>query len=262
MQVVLLAIVTFIFAIDQFSLTELLYRPIIACPIIGAILGDVKTGLIVGGTYELMMVGNMPVGGAQPPNAVLGGIVAMIFAVKSQLPIDQALGLAVVFSLFGQYVVTLIFTINSGLMAQADKAADDCNPKAIDKVNILAASLLGVLFAVLAVVAYVGGSAAGDALQAFSTNFSWVMGGLGAAGGMMRYVGFAVLLKIMLADDMWGIYLAGFAAAALFGNVSATAGATLILVAFIGVAIAIYDYNANVKIKGLTGGNGGASDGI
>ena len=30
MQVVLLAIVTFIFAIDQFSLTELLYRPIIA----------------------------------------------------------------------------------------------------------------------------------------------------------------------------------------------------------------------------------------
>ena len=28
MEVVLLAIVTFIFAIDQFSLTELLYRPI------------------------------------------------------------------------------------------------------------------------------------------------------------------------------------------------------------------------------------------
>ena len=96
MQVVLLAIVTFIFAIDQFSLTELLYRPIVACPIIGAILGDVQTGLVVGGTYELMMIGNMPVGGAQPPNAVLGSIVAMIFAVKAQLPIDQALGLAVI----------------------------------------------------------------------------------------------------------------------------------------------------------------------
>ena len=117
MQIVLLAIVTFIFAIDQFSLTELLYRPIIACPIIGAILGDVKTGLVVGGTYELMMVGNMPVGGAQPPNAVLGGIVAMIFAVKSQLDVDTALGLAVVFSIFGQYAVTLTFTITSGLMS-------------------------------------------------------------------------------------------------------------------------------------------------
>ena len=36
-EVVLLAIVTFIFAIDQFSLTELIYRPMIACPIIGLI---------------------------------------------------------------------------------------------------------------------------------------------------------------------------------------------------------------------------------
>ena len=85
-EVVLLAIVTFIFAIDQFSLTELIYRPMIACPIIGLILGSPETGLVVGGTYELMMVGNMPIGGAQPPNAVLGGIVAMVFAVKANRP--------------------------------------------------------------------------------------------------------------------------------------------------------------------------------
>lgn len=263
MQIVLLAIVTFIFAIDQFSLTELLYRPIIACPIIGAILGDVKTGLVVGGTYELMMVGNMPVGGAQPPNAVLGGIVAMIFAVKSQLDVDTALGLAVVFSIFGQYAVTLTFTITSGLMSKADEAADKADPTGITKVNLIAMCFLGVLFAILAVVAYVGGEAAGTALNNFSNSryFSFVMGGLGAAGGMMRYTGFAVLLKIMLADDMWGIYLAGFAAAALFGNVEATSGATLILVAFIGVAIALYDYNTNVKIKNLQNA-GGDEDGI
>ena len=52
------------------------------------------------------------------------------------------------------------------------------------------------------------------------------MGGLGAAGKMMRYVGFAVLLKIMLANDMWGIYFAGFTAAAILGNIEATKGAT------------------------------------
>ncbi len=261
MQVILLAIVTFIFAIDQFSLTELLYRPIIACPIIGAILGDAKTGLAVGGTYELMMVGNMPVGGAQPPNAVLGGVVAMIFAVKSQLPIEQALGLAVVFSIFGQYAVTLTFTFMSGMMAQADKAAENADAGAITRVNLISMCFLGTLFAILAVIAYFGGSAAGEALQAFSEKASWFMGGLGVAGGMMRYVGSAVLLKIMLADDMWGIYLAGFAAAALFGNVAATSGATLVLVAFVGVAIAMYDYNANVKLKGMAG-QGGEEDGI
>ena len=37
LEIVLLAAVTFVFAIDQFSLTEIAYRPIIACPIIGLI---------------------------------------------------------------------------------------------------------------------------------------------------------------------------------------------------------------------------------
>ena len=257
-QIVLLAVVTFIFAIDQFSLTETIYRPMIACPIIGLILGDVKTGLAVGGTYELMMIGNMPVGGAQPPNAVLGAIVAMIFAVKAGMKVEEALGAAVVFSMMGQYIVTLVFTVMSGLMASADKAAENANPAGITKVNAISCCLLGGLFAVIAVVAYVGGTALAGPLQSLSDNASWLMGGLGAAGGMMRYVGFAVLLKIMLANDMWGIYLAGFAAAAILGNIPATSGATLMLVAFIGIAIAMYDFNTNLKLKNT----GGRSDGI
>ncbi|MDH6366495.1 MULTISPECIES: PTS sugar transporter subunit IIC [unclassified Breznakia] len=262
-QIVLLAVVTFIFAIDQFSLTELIYRPIIACPIIGLVLGDLNTGLIVGGTYELMMVGNMPVGGAQPPNAVLGGVVAMVFTVKANMDIDTALGTSVIFAVFGQYAVTLTFTIMSGLMSKADKAAEDANPKGITAVNLTSMCILGSLFAAMAVVAYIGGSAMQKPLADFSENFSWIMGGLGAAGGMMRYVGFATLLKIMLSNDLWGIYFAGFAAAAVLGNVEATAGATLLLVAFIGLAIALYDFNTSIRMKENAGsGNGGMTDGI
>ena len=256
-EIVLLAIVTFFFAIDQFSLTEIVYRPIIACPIIGAILGDVNTGLVVGGTYELMMVGNMPVGGAQPPNAVLGSVVAMIFAVKAKMDINAALGACMIFATFGQYVVTLTFTIMSGLMAKADKEA---NPKGITAVLNTSMAILGTLFAVIAILAYVGGTAASGALQSLSENASWFMGGLSAAGGMMRFVGFAVLLKIMLSNDLWGWLLAGFACALLFGNVEATASACLILVAFIGVAIALLDFKiTSIETKAA---QGGVSDGI
>ncbi|MFV0379870.1 MAG: PTS mannose/fructose/sorbose/N-acetylgalactosamine transporter subunit IIC [Anaerorhabdus sp.] len=262
-QIVLLAVATFIFAIDQFSLTELLYRPIIACPIIGLILGDVNTGLVVGGTYELMMIGNMPVGGAQPPNAVLGAIVAMVFAVKADMGIDAALGTAVIFSVFGQYAFTITFSSMSGIMAKSDKDAAEASPSGITKVNVLAMCILGTLFAAMSVVAYVGGVAMAEPLQKFAADFSWVMAGLGVAGGMMRYVGFAILLKIMLSNDLWGIYFAGFVAAAVFGNIDATKGATLILVAFIGIAIALYDYSINIKIKEFSGNvKGGSSDGI
>lgn len=259
-EIVLLAIVTFFFAIDQFSLTEIVYRPIIACPIIGAILGDVNTGLVVGGTYELMMVGNMPVGGAQPPNAVLGSVVAMIFAVKAKMDINAALGACMIFATFGQYVVTLTFTIMSGLMAKADKAANEANPKGITAVLNTSMLILGSLFAVIAILAYVGGIAASGALQTLSEKASWFMGGLSAAGGMMRFVGFAVLLKIMLSNDLWGWLLAGFACALLFGNVEATASACLILVAFIGVAIALLDFKiTSIEAKAA---QGGVSDGI
>lgn len=259
-EIVLLAIVTFIFAIDQFSLTEIAYRPIVACPIIGLILGDVQTGLVIGGTYELMMIGNMPVGGAQPPNAVLGSIVAMVFAVKAKMDINAALGACMIFATFGQYVVTLTFTVMSGLMAKADKAAEEANPAGITQVNLISCVILGSLFAVIAIVAYVGGIALSPALEALSENASWFMGGLSAAGGMMRFVGFAILLKIMLANDMWGYLLAGFVCALVIGNTANISGATLLLVAFIGVAIALNDFRINGMKKKIE--EGGFSDGI
>ena len=55
-ECVLLAILTFFFAIDQFSLTEIVYRPIIACPIIGLVLGDMETGFAVNDTIDQVMI--------------------------------------------------------------------------------------------------------------------------------------------------------------------------------------------------------------
>ena len=66
LQIILVFVWVFIVAIDQFDFLESLYQPIVSGAVIGAILGDLPTGLIVGGTYQLMTIGNMPVGGAQP----------------------------------------------------------------------------------------------------------------------------------------------------------------------------------------------------
>ena len=113
-QIVAVFVVTFIAAIDQFNLLESLYQPIVTGPVIGAILGDVQMGLVVGGTYQLMTIGNMPVGGAQPPNAVIGGIMATVLAISLNLPKEEAataVGLAVPFALLGQYGVTSLFAV-------------------------------------------------------------------------------------------------------------------------------------------------------
>lgn len=264
-QILLVAVFAFIAGIDQYSFIESLYQPIVSGAVIGAILGDLQTGLIVGGTYQLMTIGNMPVGGAQPPNAVIGGIMAVIFAISSKLEPAAAVGLAVPFALIGQYFVTFLFTIMSALMSKADKYADEANPKGIERLNYLAMAAIGGLFALVVVLGLVGGSAVGNTLSELSTKYSWFMDGLGAAGNMMRYVGFATLLRIMLSGDLWGIYFAGFAVATIIGKIEGLAGSTLLLVAFIGTAVCIYDFQTNVKMKSYAGNavmGGDEEDGI
>lgn len=264
-QILLVAVFAFIAAIDQFNFLESLYQPIVSGAVVGAILGDLQTGLIVGGTYQLMTIGNMPVGGAQPPNAVIGGIMAVVFAVSSKLDPAAAVGLAVPFALLGQYFVTFLFTIMSPLMSKADKYADEANPKGIEMLNYGAMGALGILFAIVVVIGLIGGSAAGTTLSELSEKYAWFMNGLSAAGGMMRYVGFAILLRIMLSKDLWGIFFAGFALATIIGKIEGLSGSALLLIALIGIAVCVYDFQTNVKMKSATaniGIGGDDEDGI
>lgn len=270
-QAILVFVVAFIMGIDQFSFLESLYQPIVTCPIIGAILGNFELGVVVGGAYQLVQIGSMPIGGAQPPNAILGGIMATIFAVSLNMEatadgVGAALGLAIPFAVFGQYAITLTFTIMSGMMTKADQCAENADTKGIRNINFIEMGILGTLFGLLAVAGLYGGTVLGDTLKDLSYTYSWVMAGLDAAGGAMKFVGFAILMKVMMSKEMWGFLLAGFAMALLCSANSSTAGATLILCAFVGVAIAIYDFTIHSKIKenaGMGAGSmGGDSDGI
>ncbi len=262
-QIILVFVWTFIIAIDQFDFLESLYQPIVSGAVIGAILGDLPTGLVVGGTYQLMTIGNMPVGGAQPPNAVIGGVMAVVFAIGSKMDVNAALGLAVPFAMIGQYMVTLLFTVMSPMMSVADKMAEKGDHKGIVRLNWLAMGALGLLFAVVCTIGLVGGSAMGVALNAAFDAVPWLMTGLGVAGGMMRFVGFATLLRIMLSNDHWGIYFAGFTLATVIGYIPELSGSALVLIAFVGIALALNDFQTNVAVRNAgANGNGGDDDGI
>ncbi len=262
-QIILVFVWVFIVAIDQFDFLESLYQPIVTGAVIGAILGDLKTGLVVGGTYQLMTIGNMPVGGAQPPNAVIGGVMATVFAIASKLDVTAAVGLAVPFALIGQYMVTLLFTAMSPMMSVADKMAEKGDHKGIVRLNWLAMAILGTLFAVVCTIGLVGGAEMGKVLEGVFAKAPWLMTGLSAAGGMMRFVGFATLLRIMLSNDHWGIYFAGFTMATIIGYIPALGGSALLLIAFVGIALALNDFQTNVAIRNAgSNGNGGDDDGI
>lgn len=263
-QIVLIFLVTFVAAIDQYSFLESLYQPIVMGPVVGAILGDLQTGLVVGGTYQLMTIGNMPVGGAQPPNAVIGGIMATVLAISVKLDPAAAVATAVPFALLGQYGVTLIFTLMSPMMSVADGYAEEANPKGIVRLNYIAMAALGAIFGLVVVLFFIGGQTFGEALAKGIPE--WFMKGLSAAGGMMRFVGFAILLKVMISAELWGFYFAGFALATIVSASESLAGSALVLLAFIGFAIAYWDFQIQTKFKSApsvaSNDDGGEEDGI
>jgi len=185
---------------------------------------------------------------------------AVVFAISSKLDPAAAVGLAVPFALIGQYSVTILFTVMSPLMSKADKYAEKADTKGIERINYLAMAALGGFFALVVVIGLIGGNAAGDKLSELSTQYAGIMNGLSAAGKMMRYVGFAILLRIMLSKDLWGVYFAGFALATIIGKIEGLGGSALLLIAFIGIAVAIYDFQTNVKMKSVTGNIGIGGD--
>ena len=127
-------------------------------------------------------------------------------------------------------MVTLLFTVMAPVMSAADKMAEKGDTKGIVRLNYLAMAALGLLFTIVCVAGLLGGSALGETLTAISERFGWIMTGLSTAGGMMRFVGFAILLRIMLSNDLWGIYFAGFALATIIGYIPELSGSALLLI--------------------------------
>lgn len=239
-QMLLIVLVTMVAAIDQYNFLESLYRPIVVGPVIGAIMGDLTTGLAIGASYELMMVGAMPVGGAQPPNAVIGGVMATVFGISLGLDVDAALPLAIPFALLGQYAVTILFTAMSPLMHKADQCADNADTKGIDRINYFAMAALAILFALIVLAGMWFGSAVGEQLTTLLPD--WVWTGLSAAGKMMPALGFAILLRVMLSKDYLMFVFLGFVLVAYLQL-------PLLAVAILGVIVAVYDFQMSTKNK-------------
>lgn len=259
-QIVLVFLVTFVAAIDQFDFLESLYQPIVTGAVIGAILGDINTGLIVGGTYQLMTIGNMPIGGAQPPNAVIGGIMAAVFACTLDMDPDMAVATAIPFALLGQYGVTLFFTLRAPLLEFFRGAAENADTKAITKWTIISECILGLIFAVIVTLFFIGGLAVGQ--QIVDAIPEWLNTGLSQAGNMMKFVGFAILLKIMMSRDMWGFFFMGFGLALIASNIEAIAGPALLILTLIGFGIAFWDFQQQTELKGAVADGGDFTDGI
>ncbi|MFZ7344026.1 PTS N-acetylgalactosamine transporter subunit IIC [Avibacterium volantium] len=233
LQALLLGVLAFFAGLDLYNGLTHFHRPVVLGPIVGAILGDLQTGILVGGTLELVWMGLAPLAGAQPPNVIIGTIVGTAFAITTKTDPKVAVGVAVPFAIAVQMGITFLFSVMSAVMSRCDQMAEEANLKGIDYVNYLGLLVLGTFYFSCAFLpTYFGAEYAGKIIAMLPKE---VIDGLGVAGGIMPAIGFAVLMKIMMKNAYIPYFILGFVGAAWLNL-------PVLAIAAVAVAMALIDY--------------------
>lgn len=212
LQALALGVLAFIAGLDLFNGLTHLHRPVVLGPLAGLILGDLHTGIVTGGTLELVWMGLAPLAGAQPPNVIIGTIVGATFAITTGVKPDIAVGIAVPFAVAVQMGITFLFSVMSGVMSRCDRMAENADTRSIERVNYFGLTVLGSFYFLCAFLPiYFGAEHAKAAIELLPER---LIDGLGIAGGIMPAIGFAVLLKIMMKNVYIPYFILGFVAAA------------------------------------------------
>ena len=214
------------------------HRPLIACTVTGLILGDMTTGIIIGGTLEMMALGWMNIGAAIAPDAALASVISTILVIASHQDVATGIAIAMPLAAAGQVLAIICKTVSVVFQHKADDYAEEGNLFGIDLCNYGALLLQGLRVGIpaLLVAMTVGTGAVEDMLNAIPPVIS---GGLQVAGGFIVVVGYAMVINMMGAHLMPFFFL-GFVVAA-FTNFN------LVALGVIGLVCAVVYVQLNPK---------------
>lgn len=212
-QAILLGLVAFIAQLEYALGTSLLSRPIVTGLFTGLVLGDLKTGIVMGATLELAFIGSFSVGAAIPPDVVTGGVLGTAFAITADAGPETAL-------LLGLPIATLTLILKNvylGLLIpimnqKADKYALEGNYKGIERMHLTAGFGLSLMLGLVVMVSFVVGSKTiGDLLNMIP---DFIQHGLSVATGLIPALGFAMLARLLINKEVAPYFFLGFALAA------------------------------------------------
>lgn len=189
------------------------HRPLIACTLTGAVLGDMTTGIIIGGTLEMIALGWMNIGAAMAPDVALASVVSTILVVAGGQSIGAGIAIAMPLAAAGQVLTIFTRTVTIFFQHKADSYAARGNTRGIDFCHLaaLAVQALRVAAPAAVVAAFIGTGAVQSMLSAIPPV---ITGGLQVAGGFIVVVGYAMVINMMSARYLMPFFFLGFVLAA------------------------------------------------
>lgn len=188
--------------------------------ITGLIMGDMTTGLLIGGQMQLTILGVGTFGGASRIDANSGTLIATAFAVSANM--DPELALA---TLGVPVAAILVYTDIAGRFANTffghmcDADVEKMNWGAYNVHYWLGAVSWCLSRMIPVFLALAFGQPVVEAITAaLNGALAWLGAGLTVAGGALPAVGFAILLRYLPVKKHIAYLLLGFVIAALLGT--------------------------------------------
>lgn len=248
-QVVLLSLLAGISIIDALSTSFGLGVPVVAGMLAGLIMGDMTTGLFIGGTLQLMILGIGTFGGASIPNYVVGAIVGTAFAANGKMAPELAITtIAVPVGLLMVQLDILARSANIYFARRAEYASQKLQFNKMNT-NVLLGSLPWALSRAIPVflVLAIGQTFVEELINVMPAG---LLMGLKVTGGLLPIVGIAILLRFMNTRAYFPYLLIGFVFATYLGT-------PMLGVAIIGLALGLINFKRRLESTPATAMQGG-----
>ena len=219
-QVVLIALFIYLGAIGSIVGNTIgwycLGRPLIASFVVGIIMGDVQTAMIVGIPLQIAYLANVTPGGAVAWDLSYATYIgtAMALAMKGTVDNEAALiGLAFTGAGIGGVVGGTMWNVHYALDVLlnrwAERIAAAGDTKKMWMPNVIGGQLIGFacrfIPAIMVLLAIRAGADAGISIPA------WFITGISSFGSMMAALGMGIILSFLIKKKYdWAVFLIGF----------------------------------------------------
>lgn len=227
-------------------------QPVIAGFLTGLIMGDVKTGLYIGGTLQLMTLGITSFGGASVPDYQTAALIGTYLSVSTHQDASIGITLAIPVAMLIVQLDVLKWSTNIYFQNRAERYAQKEEYRKLELMQYLATintSLVSGLPVLLTVI--IGPRLVGSIIQYIP---DWLTNGLKVAGGLLPAVGIGMLLKYLPTKDYFAYLLVGFVLAVYLK-------VPILGISLLGAAVALVSYRNNRnKVNNTANSTAGGAD--
>ena len=217
-----------------YTFSDTVGQPVIVGGVVGLLMGDVVTGLYIGGSLELLYLGIIYPGGTVPACASSAALVSIPIALATGLDAGAATVLAVPFGLLGSMLWTIKGAVNNVWTVRVNKCLENNDFKGVVRnTTILPLCASAVIFFVPVFLANILAPAA---VAAFIESVpEWTMHGIETAGTILPAIGFAIAVSLIGRKEIIPFFFIGY-------FIVQYTGFSAIAVAIFGACIAILYY--------------------